>query len=92
MTFRRLLLVQLQDKVTIYSVDIISINTLVGVVKISYESGVCCSDKQGWLHVGETLLDPDTCSDRTCTAGNLAYWRSQLVFPGYVGLSKCDDF
>jgi len=54
----------------------------VGVVEISYESGVCCSDQQGWLQVGETLLDPDTCSDRTCTAGNQAYWRSQLVFPG----------
>jgi len=54
----------------------------VGVAEISYESSVCCSDPHGWLKVGETLLDPDSCSNRTCTAGDQAYWRRQLVFPG----------
>ena len=53
-----------------------------GSVEVSYESEICCSDRSGWIKLGDSLPEPGTCSMRTCSVGNPAQWEITVVFAG----------
>ena len=53
-----------------------------GSIEVSYESDTCCSDESGWSQLGDSRLEPETCSRRTCSVGSPANWDTKIVFSG----------
>ena len=54
----------------------------VGTLEVSYSAGSCCLDKDSWLPAGSRVLEPGTCSSRTCRAGRPAQWERDTMYQG----------
>ena len=54
----------------------------VGAFEVSYTSGNCCGDKDSWAPANTTILEKETCSERTCIKGKPAQWERETKFNG----------
>ena len=55
-----------------------------GTIEVMYESTDCCSDPSGWVLTNSSVLEPSSCSVRTCKPGKPAQWDRTQVFQGWV--------
>ena len=53
-----------------------------GIIEVSYSAAKCCLDGTTWSPAGTNILEPATCSTRTCVQGRPAQWDRQTAFQG----------
>merc|ERR1719244_1121893 len=64
----------------------------IGMIEVSYESSNCCYDSSGWtIHNSPAVIEPTTCSTRTCLLGKPAQWNRFQVFERKCGCCLRND-
>merc|ERR1719334_18092 len=78
----------LEGKCSVTQLSVCKTNTETGTGAIVeyFDSSNCCSDARGWVPSNTSVLEPSTCSERTCVTGTpTAVWERSTLYKG-----KCE--